>query len=296
MSRILIVDDERPLLRTLGAHLERHGYDVDLVDNGEAAVTRGSSGCSRPRDRRRGPARDRRRRRRARAASPDDDADHRAVGSARRVLEDPGAGRRCRRLRDEAVRAWESCSHGCAPSLDAPSARRRAFRSSRRRISGSTSPRSVPPADDGTEIVLTPTQWRLVEVLVAELRPLGEPTGTAEEVWGPTFVNQTNYIRQFMAQLRREVRTGPGAAPLLPDPTRAGRAVRARPRDGSRRRRSALDIVEREVQLEHVHGRLAENAERPPVGVVLDQGRAPWRAGGHERLRHVAPGAWRWPP
>ena len=104
MSRILIVDDEQPFLRTLGAHLERHGYDVDLVDTGEAAVARGSNGAhdlaivdvglpgingvdvvhGAPR--------------------PDDDADHRAVGSARGILQDPGARRRCGRLRDEAVR------------------------------------------------------------------------------------------------------------------------------------------------------------------------------------------------
>ena len=46
MVRILIADDERPLLRTLGAHLERHGYDVDLVDNGEAAVGSREHRCS----------------------------------------------------------------------------------------------------------------------------------------------------------------------------------------------------------------------------------------------------------
>ena len=43
MSRILIVDDERPLLRALGAHLEARGYEVDLAETGEAAFSRGAT-------------------------------------------------------------------------------------------------------------------------------------------------------------------------------------------------------------------------------------------------------------
>ena len=43
MKRILIVDDERPMLRALGAHLEARGYEVDLVETGEAALSRGAT-------------------------------------------------------------------------------------------------------------------------------------------------------------------------------------------------------------------------------------------------------------
>src|SRR5579862_6927999 len=44
MSRVLVVDDELPLLRALGVHLRARGYDVDLVETGEAAVARGATG------------------------------------------------------------------------------------------------------------------------------------------------------------------------------------------------------------------------------------------------------------
>ncbi|NDE79573.1 MAG: DNA-binding response regulator, partial [Actinobacteria bacterium] len=40
MSRILCVEDEPHLLRTLGANLRARGYDVELVSNGEDALDR----------------------------------------------------------------------------------------------------------------------------------------------------------------------------------------------------------------------------------------------------------------
>lgn len=40
MSRILVVEDERHLADGLRYNLEAEGYDVDTVDNGEAALTR----------------------------------------------------------------------------------------------------------------------------------------------------------------------------------------------------------------------------------------------------------------
>ena len=43
MRRVLIVDDERPMLRSLGTSLKAHGYEVDLVETGEAAVSLGTS-------------------------------------------------------------------------------------------------------------------------------------------------------------------------------------------------------------------------------------------------------------
>ena len=43
MRRVLIVDDERPMLRSLGTSLKARGYEVDLVETGEAAVSLGKS-------------------------------------------------------------------------------------------------------------------------------------------------------------------------------------------------------------------------------------------------------------
>jgi two-component system KDP operon response regulator KdpE len=56
----------------------------------------------------------------------------------------------------------------------------------------------------GKEIRLTPTQWHLVEILVRNPDRLVSQRKLLEEVWGPSYVNQTNYLRQFMAQLRQK--------------------------------------------------------------------------------------------
>ena len=39
MSRVLVVDDERPILRALDANLRARGYEVDLAESGEAALS-----------------------------------------------------------------------------------------------------------------------------------------------------------------------------------------------------------------------------------------------------------------
>jgi two-component system KDP operon response regulator KdpE len=61
----------------------------------------------------------------------------------------------------------------------------------------------------GHEIRLTPTQWHLMEILVRNPGRLVSQRQLLQEVWGPTYVDQTNYLRQFMAQLRRKVEPDP---------------------------------------------------------------------------------------
>jgi two-component system KDP operon response regulator KdpE len=63
---------------------------------------------------------------------------------------------------------------------------------------------------NGTEAVrLTPTEWRLLEIL---LRSPGRLVGSRlllQEVWGPDFENNTNYLRYHMARLRRKLEEDP---------------------------------------------------------------------------------------
>jgi len=63
---------------------------------------------------------------------------------------------------------------------------------------------------DGTGAVrLTPTEWRLLEIL---LRSPGRLVGSRlllQEVWGPGFENSTNYLRYHMARLRRKLEEDP---------------------------------------------------------------------------------------
>jgi two-component system KDP operon response regulator KdpE len=61
----------------------------------------------------------------------------------------------------------------------------------------------------GTEVHLTPTEWGIVETLA---RNHGRLVGRREllrEVWGPTYHNETNYLRVYLAQLRRKLESEP---------------------------------------------------------------------------------------
>jgi two-component system, OmpR family, KDP operon response regulator KdpE len=62
---------------------------------------------------------------------------------------------------------------------------------------------------DGEEIRLTPTEWHLVEVLVRNQGKLVAQRQLLQEVWGPQYHDETNYLRVFMAQVRRKLEPEP---------------------------------------------------------------------------------------
>jgi two-component system KDP operon response regulator KdpE len=62
---------------------------------------------------------------------------------------------------------------------------------------------------DGAEIHLTPTEWQLLEVLVAAPGKLISQRYLLQRVWGPTYQQETQYLRQYMAQLRRKLEADP---------------------------------------------------------------------------------------
>ena len=57
----------------------------------------------------------------------------------------------------------------------------------------------------GVEVRLTPTQWHLVEVLVRNRDRLVTQRQLLQEVWGPAYSDETHYLRVFMAQVRRKL-------------------------------------------------------------------------------------------
>jgi two-component system KDP operon response regulator KdpE len=59
------------------------------------------------------------------------------------------------------------------------------------------------------EIRLTPTQWHLVEVLVRNRGKLVPQRQLLQEVWGPTYSDETHYLRVFLAQIRRRLEPDP---------------------------------------------------------------------------------------
>jgi two-component system KDP operon response regulator KdpE len=64
-------------------------------------------------------------------------------------------------------------------------------------------------ADEGEILRLTPTEWRILELLLQ--RP-GQLVGSVQlltSVWGPGFQQRTNYLRFHMARLRRKLEDNP---------------------------------------------------------------------------------------
>jgi two-component system KDP operon response regulator KdpE len=61
------------------------------------------------------------------------------------------------------------------------------------------------------EVRLTPTEWHIVEVLVRNAGKLVTQRQLLQEVWGPQYEKETNYLCVYLAQIR---------AKLEPDPAR----------------------------------------------------------------------------
>jgi len=64
---------------------------------------------------------------------------------------------------------------------------------------------------NGEEVRLTPTEWHLVEVLVRNPGRLVSQRQLLQEVWGPAYGEESNYLRVFMAQIRRKLEPVPSA-------------------------------------------------------------------------------------
>jgi two-component system KDP operon response regulator KdpE len=63
----------------------------------------------------------------------------------------------------------------------------------------------------GGDVRLTPTEWQLLEHLVCNPGKLVTQAALLHDVWGPQYSTEKNYLREYMARLRRK---------LEPDPSR----------------------------------------------------------------------------
>ncbi len=61
----------------------------------------------------------------------------------------------------------------------------------------------------GDEVKLTPTEWHIVELLVRNPGKLVSQRQLLKTVWGPKYEDETNYLRVFMAQVRRKLEPTP---------------------------------------------------------------------------------------
>ncbi|HEY6318204.1 MAG TPA: response regulator [Acidimicrobiia bacterium] len=206
MSRILVVDDEPEICRTLGINLRIRGYDVDLAPDGEAAldlaarhhpdavvldlglpgidgvdVIAGLRGWSRV------PivvlsARD---------GEPDKVAALDA-GADDYVTKPFGMDELLARLRAALRRATPAEEDAVIETAD---------------FTIDLATKRVTRGDE--EIRLTPTEWNLVELLVRNPGKLVSYRQLLREVWGPGYEKETHYLRVFMAHVRRKLEPEP---------------------------------------------------------------------------------------
>jgi len=62
---------------------------------------------------------------------------------------------------------------------------------------------------NGNEVHLTPTEWGMLEMLVRNPGKLVGREELLKEVWGPAYEKQTHYLRVYLAQLRRKLEDDP---------------------------------------------------------------------------------------
>jgi two-component system KDP operon response regulator KdpE len=202
VSRILVVDDEAPILRALTANLRARGYQADAAATGEDALRL--------------------------AAKQHPDA----------VLLDLGLPGMTGIEVIHGLRGWTSvpiivlsargAERDKVAALDAgaddyvtkPFGMDELFarlRAALRRVAPAEEAAVVTTADftvdlaaktvarDGEEIRLTPTEWGIVEMLVRHRDKLVTQRQLLQEVWGPQYGDETNYLRVHLAHIRRKL-------------------------------------------------------------------------------------------
>jgi two-component system KDP operon response regulator KdpE len=207
-ARILVVDDEPQLLRALGTNLKARGYQVDLAPTGEAALVL------------------------AARKHPDlvildlglpgiDGVE--VIHGLRGWTSVPIVVLSVRETERSKVEALDAGADDYVTKpfgMDELLARLRA--ALRRATPGDeeavvvTEHFTVDLAQKQVttpagEIRLTPTEWHLVEVLVKNPGRLVTQRQLLQEVWGPQYEKETNYLRVYLAQIRKK---------LEPDPAR----------------------------------------------------------------------------
>ena len=68
---------------------------------------------------------------------------------------------------------------------------------------------------DGVDVRLTPTEWHVLEQLVRHRGKLVTQRQLLQEVWGPAYTTETNYLRLYLAQLRRKLEPDPASPRYL---------------------------------------------------------------------------------
>ena len=207
MTRVLVVDDEPQILRALGVNLRARHYDVQTAANGAAALT---SAARYPPD---VVVLD--------LGLPDIDGVE-VIRGLRGWTSVPIIVLSVRDGQNQKVAALDAGADDYVTKpfgIDELLAR---LRAALRRSSPSDSDAPVVTTPDftvdraakrvtarGAPVHLTPTEWHILEVLVRSPGRLVTQTQLLQEVWGPSYLDETNYLRVYLAQLRRKLEPQP---------------------------------------------------------------------------------------
>ncbi|MFD5696412.1 response regulator [Streptomyces rubiginosohelvolus] len=227
MPRVLVVEDDAQLVRALRINLQARAYEVEEAFDGGTAL------------------------RIAATHKPDavlldlglPDMDGVEVIEAIRVWSQvPILVLSARHLSEDKVRALDAGADDYVTkpfSMDELLARLRAA-TRRRQAAAETEAPTVVTTDgftvdlvakkvqrEGRAVRLTPTEWHLLEMLVTSPGRLVSQRALLREVWGPTYSENTNYLRVYMAQLRRKLEADPAHPRYLI--TEAGMGYRFEP-------------------------------------------------------------------
>ena len=209
MTRILVVDDEPQILRALSANLRARGYEVDLAGTGEAALSLAL---------------------RHRPAAEILDLGQpgmdglEVIRGLRGWTEVPIVVLSVREQEAQKVAALDAGADDYVTKPFGMGELLARVRAALRRAAPAEEESVVETADfavdlaakrvtnaSGAEVRLTPTEWAIVELLVRHPGKLVTQRRLLHDVWGPQYETETNYLRVYLAQIRRK---------LEPDPAR----------------------------------------------------------------------------
>ena len=207
MTRVLVVEDERGLRRALGINLRARDYEVALAADGRSALTAASR---RPPD---VVVLD--------LGLPDIDGVE-VIEALRGWSQAPIIVLSARSGEPDKVVALDA---GADDYVTKPFGMDELLARLRAALRRTATTDEVPVIDtedfsvdlaakqafgsDGGPIRLTPTEWHVLEVLVRNEGKLVSQRQLLQEVWGPAYETETNYLRVYVAQLRRKLEADP---------------------------------------------------------------------------------------
>ncbi|PRZ02937.1 two-component system KDP operon response regulator KdpE [Isoptericola sp. CG 20/1183] len=207
-NRVLVVDDDAGLARALAINLRAHGWDVTVAATGAGGLDAASS------------------------AHPDvivldlglpDVPGLEVLQGIRGWSRVPIVVLSARELNEDKVDALDAGADDYVTKPFAMNELLARLRAAVRRAAPAAPAAAVVEAGrlridlarrtverDGADVRLTPTEWSLLEVLVRQRGRMVGRLQLLQEVWGPGYDTETNYLRVYTAQLRRKLEDDPG--------------------------------------------------------------------------------------